>query len=73
MNKAEEHPERLRVRVEDRYGLDLQLNEAESNLRRLADAYGDRGILVTRHSPWDFTIELHPDVPFGTSREQHDW
>jgi DHA2 family methylenomycin A resistance protein-like MFS transporter len=51
-------------------GLDEKLDRAESQLLHLAFVYGDRGILVTRYSERDFVLQLHPDVPFGTTREQ---
>lgn len=31
------------------------------------------GILVTRTSATEFTLEIHSDVPFGITREKHDW
>jgi hypothetical protein len=42
-------------------------------LRGIAQATGDRGILITRHSPYDFVLELHNDVPFGPTLEKHSW
>lgn len=41
--------------------------------RQLPLAFRDRGIMVTRHSAWDFTVELHPDVPYGQTHETQLW
>lgn len=53
--------------------MDSQLNEAVQSLQDTALRLGDRGILVTRHSAQDFTLELHPSVPFGFTQERLNW
>ena len=47
-----------------------QLDEAELLLRSAAMCDRTAGILVTRHSPDRYTLELSCSVPFGETREQ---
>ena len=68
-----EAPAVIRFKVENCDDMTSQIERFESYLRLRARAHDNRGILVTRHSPYDFTMELHPDVPFGTTREQQEW
>lgn len=63
----------LLVRADDRADLEAKLNLAEARLQAIALAFRDRGIMVTRHSAWDFTVELHPDVPYGQTHETQLW
>ena len=63
----------LTVRVADRTDMEAQLEQCVTRLRDRALALGDRGILVTRHSASDFTIELHPEVPYGITHEREEW
>lgn len=64
----------LQVRIEHRSELEATLEsgiahlQKQGTLRSLA-----HGILITRTSSTDFTLEIHPDVPFGTTREKQDW
>ncbi|KHL03623.1 hypothetical protein [Sinomonas humi] len=73
MNETETAEHILFVQVDDRNSLETQLGTAEAELRVLAFERGDRGILVTAYSPREFTLELHPDVPFGVSYEKCMW
>ncbi|WP_423184587.1 hypothetical protein [Arthrobacter sp. NyZ413] len=69
MNDSAPAKDRCTIHVSDPADLDTQLSQAEAQLQHQASLYQDRGILITRHSPWDFTLELDPSVPFGTTRE----
>jgi hypothetical protein len=63
----------LHVRVQTRSHLEEQLDKAVNILTERAPLCGRQGILVARHSPRDFTVQLHPDVPFGTIQERQEW
>ncbi|WP_432246133.1 hypothetical protein ACRB8A_19820 (plasmid) [Arthrobacter sp. G.S.26] len=63
----------LHVRVQKRRHLEEQLDTAVDILAERARLRGGQGILVARHSPRDFTLQLHPDVPFGTIQERQEW
>lgn len=62
----------LRIQPQNRADLIAQLDRAEEHLRLRAIELGT-GILVTRHSAWDFTVELDDRVPFGTTLERSLW
>jgi hypothetical protein len=47
---------------------DSLLSAAEESIRPLALAHG-HGILVTRHSPSDFSVATSPSVPVGETHE----
>lgn len=66
-------PEVLTVRARDPSEMEARLEQAAALLQDRAQALGDRGILVTRHSPWDFTLQLDPEVPYGLTLERCDW
>lgn len=61
--------QKVRLHVENRHEMDLQLQSKEADLVEHALLYRDRGILVIRHSPCDFTIALSRKVPFGETLE----
>lgn len=61
----------LTVTATDRDTRDRELNAAVTAMREQAMIDGQRGILVTRHSPETYTIELSESVPFGFTHE-HD-
>jgi hypothetical protein len=63
----------LHVRVQDRRHLEEQLDKAVDILASRSLRHGGKGILVARHSPRDFTLQLHPDIPFGTIQERQEW
>ncbi|MFC0488618.1 hypothetical protein [Sinomonas atrocyanea] len=63
----------IEIRVESRRNMEYELEQAVRTLRERAEQIKDRGILVTRRSPQDFTIELHPDVPYGLTKELQNW
>lgn len=46
------------------------LEAAEKSARERALREGNHGILVTRHGPASFTVNLSPDVPFGITQER---
>ena len=73
MNSPAVAKDRRTIRVFNRADMDAKLTKAEAQLRHLARQDKDRGILITRHSPWEFTLELHHRVPFGTTLEIHAW
>ena len=62
--------ERIEVLAISKRQLHELLTEAEELLRSKAIADGDAGILVTRHSPYRYTIALSGGVPFGETHEQ---
>lgn len=54
----------LKVCVDSRANLEAVLEAGVTLLRhRTGFLSGDSGVLVTRHSACDFTLEVHPDVP----------
>lgn len=63
----------LTVRAETRPNLDRELDDATARLLERALIRRDRGILVTRHSPTQYSLELHQDVPFGVTLELDAW
>jgi hypothetical protein len=63
----------IHIEIINRHSLDAQLDQAISTLIHHARSLGDRGILVTRKSPQDVTVELHSDVPYGVTYEQQNW
>ena len=63
----------LHIRVQKRSQLEDQLDKAVNILVERAPLCGGKGILVARRSPRDFTVQLHPDVPFGTVQERQEW
>ena len=63
----------LHIRVQKRSQLEDQLDKAVDILVERAPLCGGKGILVARRSPRDFTVQLHPDVPFGTVQERQEW
>ncbi|MEV7135568.1 hypothetical protein AB0N24_22105 [Arthrobacter sp. NPDC093128] len=67
------HEDLLHVRVKDRRQLEDQLDKAVNILAGRAQHCGCKGILVARHSARDFTVQLHPDIPYGTIQERQDW
>lgn len=64
----------IRITVDSRADLDHKLEAGVSLLQRQATSLGcTQGILVTRHSIRDFTVELHAEVPFGMTCERQSW
>lgn len=53
--------------------MERQLENAMSQLLENALISCDKGIMITRHSPNEFTLELHPDIPFGVTQELDVW
>jgi hypothetical protein len=47
-----------------------RLDAAEKLARAQAFKEGSHGILVTRHGPTSFTVDLSPEVPYGITRER---
>jgi len=37
------------------------------------DAGNTMGLLVTRHGPASYTVELNPSVPYGVTLERDAW
>ncbi|AMB42141.1 MULTISPECIES: hypothetical protein [Paenarthrobacter] len=60
----------IRVAAEDPQLLAERLEAAERQAQGWAIREGRCGILVTRHTPTAFTVELHEEVPYGTTRER---
>lgn len=65
--------ELVRFTAVTRSDMEAKLETAVEHLRGRARSGLGRGILVTRHSPWEFTLELHPSVPYGTTLECQEW
>ncbi|AOT02556.1 hypothetical protein [Arthrobacter sp. U41] len=63
----------LTVTATDRASMDRELDEAVTAARERAMRERCRGILVTRHGPNCFTVELSETVPFGLTRERQEW
>lgn len=64
-----------KVLVEATAGIDWnalqeQLNAAHEEVRSLAIAGGQNGVLVARHRHNTFTIAESPDVPYGMTYER---
>lgn len=59
--------EPLEVLVNNPSRLNELLSDAESLLRQKPQQHA--GILVTRHEPGRYTLELSEKVPFGETRE----
>ena len=62
--------ERLEVLVTQPGQRDELLNDAEAKLRQVAMAHRCAGIMVTRHNPSRYSLELSGMVPFGETWEQ---
>lgn len=62
--------EKMEVLVHHARELDYALNSKLMELQHTALAKGTSGILVTRHGPGQFTLELSQDVPFGYTQEK---
>ncbi|MCX2750329.1 hypothetical protein OOZ51_21340 [Arthrobacter sp. MI7-26] len=62
--------EQVEVLISEPALLHEWLDDAEALLRQVATVKGLFGILVTRHHPGRYTLELSESVPFGESREQ---
>lgn len=63
----------VRISVTNRLDMDVRLSEAVEALIIEALRLGDSGILVTRRSATDLTVQIHPDVPFGETHERQEW
>lgn len=63
----------IKITVKSRSEMESELDHAVQALRHLAEQLKDRGILVSRHSVSDFTVELHTAVPYGLTREHQTW
>ncbi|MFE5836416.1 hypothetical protein [Arthrobacter sp. NPDC056493] len=50
--------------------IEALLESGERHLQMMARTYGDRGILVTKHSPGHLTLRLDPAVPYGMTYER---
>jgi hypothetical protein len=72
-SSAPEAQRAFHVRVNCRADLENELERGVLQLRAIAQTIGDRGILITRHSPYEFVLELHNDVPFGQTLEKRCW
>ncbi|GGI03153.1 hypothetical protein ACFFGR_10950 [Arthrobacter liuii] len=61
------------IQVADAESIDRELDTAVAAVREQALQERRRGILVTRRGPDSFTVALSDEVPFGLTREKHDW
>jgi hypothetical protein len=50
--------------------LEEHLNRAVELAQQRAVEEGRHGVLVTRHGPASFTVEVSADVPYGITRER---
>lgn len=62
--------EKMEVVVHHAREVDHALDTRVRELQTRALAQGSAGILVTKHAPGRFTIELSHDVPFGYTHEK---
>lgn len=69
-NMRHQTTERLEVIVTQPGQVHELLNEAEAVLRQAAMTHRCGGIMVTRHDPARYTLELSDTVPFGQTWEQ---
>lgn len=60
----------LTVTATDPESRDLKLEAAVAAIKEQGRMDGQKGILVTRHAPGSFTVELSNDVPFGLTLER---
>ncbi|MDQ1060428.1 hypothetical protein QFZ23_004329 [Arthrobacter globiformis] len=60
----------LEVSGKDPDTIQTNLTAAVDTAITQAMAAGGHGILVTQHTYNDFTVTLHPDVPYGQTREE---
>lgn len=60
----------LTITATNREGRDAQLEAAVATMRAQAVLDGKRGILVKRHAPGSYTVELSDEVPFGLTHER---
>ena len=63
----------IKITVSTRSEMESKLEMAVQRLIQRAQGYRDRGILITRNSAQDFTIQLDMCVPFGLTRELENW
>ncbi|WP_043472049.1 hypothetical protein [Arthrobacter sp. Rue61a] len=63
----------IAVTAINRASMDQQLWDAVNTLKAESLAGSRCGILVTRNSPDNFTVELSSSVPFGMIYEQQSW
>jgi hypothetical protein len=61
--------QKVKLSVKNRFEMDQQLQSNAALLVEQALLCRDRGILVTRLSQCDFTLELNGGVPFGETKE----
>lgn len=61
---------RAEVIVHQAREIDQTLDAVARSLQATAMSHGTAGILVTRHAPGRFTLELSRDVPFGYTYEK---
>lgn len=66
-------PIRLTMTADEADSFMKELDAAITALQRLTIANGREGVLVTRNGCRSFTIELTPEVPYGTTREVSRW
>jgi hypothetical protein len=65
--------DKLEIAVLDAADMALQLELGVRILQETENPLGERGILVTRYSAQEFTLELHECVPFGFTQELDTW
>ncbi len=63
---------RLEIIVDSREDMDVLLEHAVQQLKGTARQLKDRGIMITRHSASNFTVEFHESVPFGLTQERQE-
>lgn len=64
-----ETPRCLSIQATTRSEADEKLDASIQQLRALAQENPVRGILVTKHGPGRFTVELNDHVPYGETWE----
>lgn len=64
----------VRFSVTSREELDHALDRAVKILQdKVMQSGSGSGLLITRNTPHEFTIETSKHVPFGETRERYEW
>ncbi|BCW05838.1 hypothetical protein [Arthrobacter sp. NtRootA1] len=63
-------PATIDIKVTNPAALDEQLDNAHQSLQALALHTRTHGILVTRHAPGRYTVQLSDQVPYGITQQR---
>lgn len=65
----DQHQHSIYISASTKEERDRSLSEAEASLVKIAASNGGAGILITRHTLYDYTLTLTADVSYGQTRE----